>query len=54
MRGRLLQDADAKRYTGYLQVDGYAGYHQSYATLVVYGASTTQVYRSTKGAKSKQ
>lgn len=27
----FLQDADAKHYTGYLQVDGYAGYHQSHA-----------------------
>jgi transposase len=53
MRGRFLQDADAKHYTGYLQVDGYAGYHQSHATLVVCMAHLRRKFTEAQKAQSQ-
>lgn len=49
----FLQDADANHYTGYLQVDGYAGYHQSHATLVVCTAHLRRNFKEAQKAQSK-
>jgi hypothetical protein len=49
----FLQDADAKHYTGYLQVDGYAGYHQSHDTLVVCMAHLRRKFTEAQKAQSQ-
>jgi len=49
----FLQYADAKHYKGYLQVDGYAGYHQSHATLVVCMAHLRRKFTEAQKAQSK-
>jgi len=49
----FLQDADTNHYTGYLQVDGYAGYHQSHATLVVCMAHLRRKFKEAQKAQSK-
>jgi transposase len=49
----FLQDADTDHYTGYLQVDGYAGYHQSHATLVVCMAHLRRKFKEAQKAQSK-
>jgi transposase len=48
----FLQNADAKHYTRYLQVDGYAGYHQSHATLVVCVAHLRRKFTEAQKAQS--
>jgi transposase len=49
----FLQGADTKHYTGYLQVDGYAGYHQSHATLVVCMAHLRRKFTEAQKAQSQ-
>ena len=48
----VLQDANANHYIGYLQVDGYAGYHQSHATLVVCVAHLRRKFKKAQKAQN--
>ena len=49
----FLQNDDKQHYTGYLHVDGYAGYHQSHATLVVCMAHIRRKFDEAQKAQSK-
>jgi transposase len=49
----FLRNDDDQDYSGYLQVDGYAGYHQSHATLVVCMAHIRRKFKEAQTAQSK-
>jgi len=49
----FLQNDNQQHYTGYLQVDGYAGYHQLHATLVVCMAHLRRKFKEAEKAQSK-
>jgi transposase len=49
----FLQNDDDPHYSGYLQLDGYAGYHQSHATLVVCMAHIRRKFKEAQTAQSK-
>jgi transposase len=49
----FLQDDNQQHYTGYLQVDGYAGYHQLSCTLVVCMAHIRRKFKEALKAQSK-
>ncbi|MFQ3192253.1 MAG: transposase [Paraglaciecola sp.] len=49
----FLRNDDDQHYSGYLQVNGYAGYHQSHATLVVCMADIRRKFKEAQTAQSK-
>ena len=49
----FLRDDNKQHYTGYLQVDGYAGYHQLSCTLVVCMAHVRRKFNEAQKAQSK-
>ena len=49
----FLQDDNQQHYTGYLHVDGYAGYHQLHCTLVVCMAHIRRKFDEAQKAQSK-
>jgi transposase len=49
----FLQNDDKQHYTGYLQVDGYAGYHKLHCNLVVCMAHIRRKFDEAKKAQSK-
>ena len=49
----VLQDDNQQHYTGYLQVDGYAGYHQPHCTSVVCMAHIRCKLKEAQTAQSK-
>lgn len=49
----FLRNDEGQHYSGYLQVDGYPGYHQSHATLVACMAHMRRKFKEAQTAQSK-